>query len=561
MEKSSSSLKNNPKFLSLILGLSMLFVGICGISYEYTFSKLASDILGDSVKQWAIIIGLMMLFMGIGADLQKYLPDELNVDHFIILEVLLGLLGGLGPTLTLYAFGTFQSHFILVHYFFICAIGLMIGLEIPLLTRVNEKTLPSLKHNLGLILKMDYIGSFIGALVWIFVLPRFFNLLEISFFLGIINAGVALFTWYWFKDWMKYPVIIPVVALGVIFVLIIGIMNGEKLAITAEQKLFKDPIIYTKTTPYQRIVFTESHTGNLYCYINGKLQFASLDERIYHEFMVHPVLANAQSRKNILVLGGGDGLAVREILKYDDVESVTLVDIDPEMTDLARNFPGLTKLNNNSLNTGKVKILRPEGVSRGEKVKLVQVGQEFFRRQDYSDDIELNIVNLDAVQFAKSIPGIFDIIIMDFPDPYSLTLSKLYSKEFYGLLKNKLAFEGLIIQQSSSPVFAKEAFLIIGRTYLSAGFSAVPLHHTVPSFGVWGWWVAGHEERFSGKALRKKLSNVSNIPAKARYITKELIQGSLFFGKGQLESEYTDINKILDDRIFRYYLSAWQQLQ
>jgi spermidine synthase len=561
MEKSSSISKTNPRFLSLILGVSMLFVGICGISYEYTFSKLASDILGDSVKQWAIIIGLMMLFMGIGADLQKYFPDELNVDNFIILEILLGLLGGIGPTVTLYAFGAIPSHFILVHYFFICAIGLMIGLEIPLLTRVNQKTLPSLKHNLGLILKMDYIGSFIGALVWIFVLPRFFNLLEISFFLGIINTAVALFTWYWFKDWMKYPVVIPVLGLGVIIILIIGILNGEKLAITAEQKLYKDPIIYTKTTQYQRIVFTESHNGNLYCYINGNLQFSSLDERIYHEFLVHPVLATAQSRKNILVLGGGDGLAVREILKYNDVQTVTLVDIDPEMTHLAKTFPRLTQLNNNSLNTGKVSVLNPGGVSKGEKVKLHQVGQGFFRRQLQSDEIKLNIVNLDAFQFAKSIPGIFDIIIIDFPDPNSLTLSKLYSKEFYSLLKNKLSFEGMIIQQSSSPVFANEAFLIIGRTYASSGFSAVPLQHTVPSFGVWGWWVAGHAERFSNRALKEKISHVTNIPASVNYITEELIKGSLFFGKGQLETKKTDINKILDDRIFRYYLNAWKQYQ
>ncbi|MBT4289346.1 MAG: polyamine aminopropyltransferase [Deltaproteobacteria bacterium] len=561
MLKSSSSLKSNPKFLSLILGLSMLFVGICGISYEYTFSKLASDILGDSVKQWAIIIGLMMFFMGVGADLQKYFPDELNVDNFIILEVILGLLGGLGPTITLFAFGALHSHFILVHYFFICAIGLLIGLEIPLLTRVNQKTLPSLKHNLGMILKMDYIGSFIGALVWIFVLPRFFNLLEISFFLGIINVVVALFTWYWFRDWMKYPVLVPIIAIGVIIILIVGIINGEKLAITAEQKLYKDPIVFTKTTPYQRIILTESQTGNLYCYINGNLQFASLDEHIYHEFLVHPVLATAHSRKNILVLGGGDGLAVREILKYKDVQSVTLVDIDPEMTDLARNYPRLRELNQNSLNTGKVKIVKPEGITKGEKVKLDQIGKGFFRRQHHFDEVELNIINLDAFQFVKSIQGIFDIIVIDFPDPNSLTLSKLYSKEFYGLLKNKLAFEGLIIQQSSSPTFAREAFLIIGRTYQSAGFSTVPIHHTVPSFGDWGWWVSGHEERFSATALKHKLENISNLPTTVNYITKELVQGSLFFGKGQLETDQTDINKILDDRVFRHYLKAWKQFQ
>lgn len=561
MQKTTAISQANPKTLALVLGLSMLFVGICGISYEYTFSRLGSDILGDSVKQWAVTIGLMMLFMGIGADLQKYLPDELNVDHFIFLEVLLGLAGGIGPTVSLYTFGHFHNHFILFHYFFICAIGLMIGLEIPLLTRVNQKTAPSLKHNLGLILKMDYIGSFLGAIIWVFLLPLFFNVLEISFFLGMINVGVAIFTWVWFRHWMKYPRTILIFAVCVSLLLLAGLLNGKKITITAEQKLYQDTIIHTRTSPYQRIVVTQNRSGDYNLYINGHLQFSSIDEHIYHEFLVHPVMSATSVHKKVLILGGGDGLAVREVLKYKGVESVTLVDIDPAMTTLASTLPELVKLNRGSLLNQKVGTQEPSGVSQGEKINITQQGQGFFRRHKQFNEISVHVVNLDAYQFVASISGIYDVIIIDFPDPNNPSLSKLYSREFYTLLKEKLAFDGLLIQQSSSPSAAKEAFLIIGRTMSAAGFTSIPIHHTVPSFGDWGWWIAGHQERFGEKGLSERIRNGRLPLDETNYLTRDLIRSSLHFGKGSLKTDNQDISSILDDRIFRYYQKAWQMLQ
>lgn len=554
--KEFESKQRNPKVLVAVLGISMLFVGICGISYEYTFSRLASDIMGNSVKQWAIIIGLMMLFMGIGADLQKYFPDEYNVDNFILLEIMLGLLGGIGPSLTLHAFGSIHQHFVLVHYFFICSIGLLIGLEIPLLMRVNQVTVPSLKHNLGLILKMDYIGSFIGALVWVFLLPRLFNVLEISFFLGIINVSVALFAWYWFYPWMRFPKLVPIIGVGVMVVLWVGIINGEKIITHAEQKLYRDPIVFTATTTYQRIVITKSHAGNFYFYINGHLQFSSIDEHIYHEFLVHPVMSVLNNRKNILVLGGGDGLAVREILKYPDVESITLVDIDPTMTELAATSPELVALNNGSLVHAKVKIAEPGGIDEGIKIRLSQKGQGHFRRHQSFEEAEVHVYNIDAYAFVQNISGIYDAIIIDFPDPNNHDLAKLYSLEFYSLLKNKLAMDGLLIQQSSTPSLAKEVFLTVGRTMKAAGLSALPIHQHVPSFGDWGWWIAGHKESYGGETLKNTLESDHAIPANVRYITSELIKGSLLFGKNSLNSDLQDVNSLLDKKIYHHYEKA-----
>lgn len=558
---SSKAKSRNPRALVAVLGFSMLVVGICGISYEYTFSRLASDIMGNSVKQWAIIIGLMMFFMGVGADLQKYFPDRLNVDNFILIEIILGLLGGIGPTLTLNAFGSFHQHFILIHYFFICSIGLLIGLEIPLLTRVNQMTVPSLKHNLGLILKMDYIGSFLGALVWVFILPRFFNILEISFFLGIVNVSVALFAWFWFHPWMHYQRLIPTLGIIVMTILWGGILNGKKLITHAEQKLYRDPIIFTKTSTYQRIVMTENRAGDLYFYINGHLQFSSADEHIYHEFLVHPVLSVLSHRKRVLILGGGDGLAAREVLKMNDVASITLVDIDPAMTELARTHPRLVKLNQGSLSQAEVKVDSPGGIEMGPAIKLKQSGKGHFRRQRTHDEVTVHLYNIDAYEFVQTISGLYDAIIIDFPDPNNHELAKLYSLEFYALLKKKLAYGGLLVQQASTPARAKEVFLMVGRTLEAAGLTSVPLHHYVPSFGDWGWWIAGDQEVYSEQRLKQLLRSIDELPEGVRYLTPELIESSLVFGRGALHPESREINRLLDKQIFEAYEQALSRYQ
>src|SRR3989339_74598 len=358
------------KRLSLVLGLSMLFVGVCGLSYEYSFSKLASDVLGNATKQWALVIGVMMLFMGLGADLQKYLSDQNLVDRFIGLEILLGIVGGWGITLSWYVFGQWHDAFVLVHYGLIALVGLLIGLEIPLLTRVNETCLPSLKENLGMILKMDYIGSFLGALIWVYLLTKYFNLLEITYLLGLINLAVALAALWFFRDFVKYPRRLAMLGGLAMLALGIGFWQGEPLRLALEQRLFKDPIILAKTTPYQRILLTKNLRGELDCYINGHLQFSSRDEWIYHEFLVHPALRAIENPKRVLVLGGGDGLAVREILKYPSIEQIDLVDLDPAMTDLAQTQPDLVKLNQGAFQNAKTKLLASQGVSPGESYLL-----------------------------------------------------------------------------------------------------------------------------------------------------------------------------------------------
>jgi len=552
--------QRHAKKLSAMLGASMLLIGVCGLSYEYSFSRLATSILGDSTKQWALVIGVMMFFMGIGADAQKYFSQEKLLERFIFLEIMLGLVGGFGPSLSLYIFGAWHDLFVVVHYLLIAAVGFLIGIEIPLLVRINQVALPSLRENLGLILKMDYIGSFIGAVVWVFVLPHFLDLLEIPYLLGLINASVGLATLVVFRHHIQKPK--GLYALGGLACLFLasGLTFGTPIRLHLEQRLFKDPVIYSETSQYQHIVFTENKQGRTDLYINGHLQFSSADEHIYHEFLVHPVMGALPEAKHILVMGGGDGLAVRELLKYPQITDVTLVDLDPKMVHLAKTFGPLVKLNQGSLNQPKVAVKAPLGTAAGDTYRLNETGQGFFRQHKKPAQVQLHALHLDAFQFAQSAPGRYDAIILDFPDPNDPDLSKLYSLEFYQQLKQLLVPGGLMIQQSTSPAAAISAFEIIGKTMQTAGFSVLALHHPVPSFGDWGFWVAGHAENYGNLGLKQKLSELQ-LPSNVRYLTQPLVNGAQAFGKGQLNLEKTAVNRLLQDNLFQAYQGAWERLQ
>jgi len=204
----------------------------------------------------------------------------------------------------------------------------------------------------------------------------------------------------------------------------------------------------------------------------------------------------------------------------------------------------------------KVKAGPGSGIIKGPKRRLIRSGVGHFRRQRSHEEIEVHLYNIDAYTFVQNISGIFDVIVIDFPDPNSEELAKLFSLEFYSLLKNKLTMDGILIQQSSTPARAKEVFLIVGRTMKAAGMECIPIHQFVPTFGDWGWWIAGHRERFSEHTLRKLVTSPGELPDDVRYITRELINSSVLFGKNALKSTNQDINTLLDKRIYYYYEKA-----
>lgn len=537
--------------------LMTFIMGGCGIAYEYTFSKLSSDLMGNSVHQWAITIGLMMFFMGIGSDLQKHIEDKGIFDKFIIFEIMLAVIGAFGPVLLLYVFGVSREHYVLVQYGSIVSVGFLIGLEIPILSRINEEFAPELKVNLGGILRMDYVGAFAGALAWVFILPRFFSLTQMSFVLGIFNLICAMLALIYFSRLAERRNLLASITLICLAALSYGLYKAPAWTSHAEQRLFQDPVIFSSTTRYQHIVLTQSSKGHLYCYINGNTQFSSFDEHIYHEMLVIPAMEIASSHDKVLILGGGDGLALREVLKYPDVKEVTLVDLDPKMTELARDNEAMAKLNNYSLRDAKVNIVENGALKEIEGTQTITVPDRtnWFAKGE-SPVAEISLVNLDASLFIDQITGSYDVIIIDFPDPNNLELSKLYSRGFYQRVRQKLDRDGIIVQQSTSPVYSREAFLCIGRTIEAAGFHTLPFHENVPTFGEWGFWVGVRNDHPRGNYMKASLEGVQEIAVSTRYTTPDIIRSSLVFGKGSLETKETEINTIVRNVIFRYYAKA-----
>jgi len=346
--------------------------------------------------------------------------------------------------------------------------------------------------------------------------------------------------------------------LSVSCLLAFGLAKSNDWAFHAEQKLFRDRIVFTETTPYQHIVVTQSQSGAMRCYINGHIQFSATDEHIYHENLVHPALSLAKDPQRVLILGGGDGLAVREVLKHSSVKEIVLVDLDPAMTNLAANHPLFTTLNDQSLRSPKVNIIRAQGTTLGESYQLEIPNQRRVEFENPTENVpSLSIINIDAVSYANTTDTQFDVIICDFPDPSSPELAKLYSLRFYGELKKRLAPDGYLVQQSTSPYRAKEAFLCIGRTMKEAGLAPVPYHDHVPSFGEWGWWIASHRSIQPSVALRSKLRDIKDLPDNIRYLTPELIISSLSFGKEALLTTEQDITTTSHSAVLNHYLNGW----
>jgi spermidine synthase len=544
---------------SFILYLTTFIMGGCGIAYEYTLSRVAADLLGNSARQWALVIGAMMFCMGIGADLQKRLNDKLLIDKFIAAEILLGILGGLGPLALLFTYGLAPAYYIIIQYTFICSIGLLLGFELPLIARLNSVYTQQLKVNLGKVLKMDYIGALAGALLWVFLLPRFFTLIESAFVLGLMNLCAAAILLLYFNTGITLKRRLWIFFIAALVLLSFSFYKARTWTATAEQYLYRDRIIFSKTTRYQHIVLTRSRSDEICCYINGSLQFNSIDEHIYHENLVHPAFTLVPKPRRVLILGGGDGMAAREILKYKSVKEIVLCDLDPEMTGLARTDPILTRLNRNSLSSAKIKVLENHGLKELPEKEQILVANQKKRFGSRPEPVaKVTVINLDAAALLENLAGKFDIIIIDFPDPNNEELAKLYSRTFYRRLADRLAMDGVFVQQATSPFHAREAFLCIGRTIRAAGLSAVPYHDNVPSFGEWGWWLGGHRERWSPASLKKELKNVSELKVETRYLSPEMMHASLDFGKDQLISDECEINTLVNHKIFTYYLMGWQ---
>jgi hypothetical protein len=322
----------NPRTATLLLAVTMFFTGAAGLVNEYVLATVSTYVLGNSVEQFSMVIATMLLAMGAGSWAQRFISDDRIVEKFVFIELALSVLGAFAPTLLYGSFAYVEDHFALVQYSLIVGIGFLVGFEIPIVIRLNGRFSESLKVNIATVYGLDYLGAFVAALLWSRYLIKEFPLTETSFLVSGCNLFVAILTYAYFArcGWVKRP-LVPAIAIGLsVVALAYGFHQNRDWSLHFEQKMYADPIVKAETTKYQRIVVTRNKKLDDYrLYLNGNLQFSSTDEKRYHEALIHPALSAHPNPKRVLVLGGGDGMAVREILKYPSVETVTLVDLDP----------------------------------------------------------------------------------------------------------------------------------------------------------------------------------------------------------------------------------------
>jgi MFS family permease len=362
---------------------SVLLIAASGLIYELVAGTLASYLLGDSVTQFSTVIGTYLFAMGIGAWLSRFVTRGVAA-RFILIELMVGLIGGFSSALLFLAFA-FTDSFRLVLYALVVAIGTLVGLEVPLLMRILKDRY-EFKDVVAHVLTFDYLGALGASLLFPIVLVPHLGLVRSALLFGLVNTAVAFWTTFLLRQSVKRPRGLRLTSAAVIVVLLAGMAYADRILEIGEGNIYADEIVLSKTTAYQRIVIT-AWKDDLRLFLNSNLQFSSRDEYRYHEALVHPGLAALPSARHVLVLGGGDGLAVREILKHPHVEDVTLVDLDPEMTKLFSSHPELRRLNHDSLKDPRVRkaismaINRPaivEKVMEGEAVPAGQLIPDFL---------------------------------------------------------------------------------------------------------------------------------------------------------------------------------------
>lgn len=503
-------------FSAPIVYLSILVIAVCGIIYELIIGAVSSYLWGDSVFYFSVTIGLYMSAMGLGAFLSKFVRHAL-FDFFVLSESLIGLVGGTSALMLFWVYAN-SDWYELGLVGITLLIGLLVGIEIPLLIRILE-TQNSLRQNVAHVLTYDYIGGLIGALAFPLLFLPALGLMRTALVLGLSNLAVAVLNFVRHRAYLKYFGVQVVLALMIGCGLVMLIWQAPALEEALEQRLYRDKVILSRQTAYQHLTLTQWH-HDVRLFINGGLQFSSLDEYRYHESLVHIPLASVPHAQKVLILGGGDGMAAREVLKHAAIKQIDLVDLDPEMTRLFKQEPLLVNLNKNSLNSPILKI--------------------------HHDD---------AYKFVEQDQNFYDVIIVDLPDPSHTALAKLYSQGFYSLLKHRLSVNGVIVTQSTSPYFAREAYWCIHKTMQAAGLKVLAYQTEVPSFGNWGFQLASQQALDPQKlALAKGL--------KLKFLNQGILAGLFLLPQDlYLPLKEIEVNTLVHPVLLTYYQRGWNGIR
>lgn len=451
----------------IVLALSVGAISICGIIYQLIVGTVSTYLLGNSTYQFSMTIGLFMSAYGLGAFVSTRIQRHL-LDYFVLTELLIGLLGGLSAFILFYLYASVGGLFVVGRIALILVLGTLVGLEIPLLIRIVEDLRKNLRMTVGQIMGFDYLGALLGGVGFPLVLLPMWGLIGSSFLIGLFNVLVAVVVLVVFRTHLRWKHFLWGLSLASIVLLTVAFMAARPLERFVERELYSDPIVYLEQTPYQKVVLTKSRE-DFRLFLDGSLQFSSKDEYRYHEALVHPAASRLKRLEHVLVLGGGDGLALRELGRYaefspDHIGQITLVDLDPAVVRLAKERPELTQLNENAFANLPVEV----------------------RNEDAFNFVGNILQNQETQRY--------DLILVDLPDPHHESLAKLYSVSFYQNLRRVLKDNGLMAVQIGSPFFANRSFWSAAQTIEAAGFVVRPYHINVPSFGEWGFALAAHEE-------------------------------------------------------------------
>lgn len=517
---------------------SVFIIAICGILYELLISTISSYFQGSSVLHFSIVIGLFLSFMGVGSFFSKYIKSDLAA-WFIRFELVLSLVGGCSAFFLYFAF-SLTPYYYGVAFTLIAILGAMIGIEIPILTRIVRQY-GTLKDVLANVLSFDYLGALIASLAFPLLLLPLFGTMRTAFAIGLLNLVVAYLNTRLFREELRrfQAFILTEVLIGCL--LIAGFAFSFQINSFYEHFLYRDEVVLSKQSSYQNIVLTRWNK-DIRLFLNGNLQFASVDEHRYHEALVHVPMNATTHREKVLVLGGGDGLAAREILKYQDVVRIDIVDLDAAVTDLAKNHPVFRQLNQQSF-----------------------------------DHPKIHVINEDAYKFVEKSSDVYNVVIIDLPDPSSESLAKLYTKEFYQLIQKRLAADGVVVSQSTSVYFAPDAYWCIHNTLQTVLPATIAYHAYVPTFGDWGFNLAlnasvpslqdnSHKETaielYKSQLVKTLQLQIENFDQDQplKYLNKNIIP-SLFEFAEDRKARITPINQLQSPSVLKLYEKNWNEIR
>ncbi|HEY8544416.1 MAG TPA: polyamine aminopropyltransferase [Acidimicrobiales bacterium] len=487
----------------------------CGLVYELGLLNLAGVLVGSSVRTSSLVLGVFVCAMGAGSVLSKPLAAR-PLAAFVGVEAGLALVGGVSGPALYAAFAWFEVYEPAALGFAV-AIGGLIGAEIPLLMAlIGRLRAARASDDAADIMAADYLGALVAGAAFPFVLVPAFGLVRTSLVAGLLNVVLAGGAVAAVGTTRRRGLVAAGALVPAALVMVLAVWRVGDWVVTVRQRLYDDPIVHTEQTTYQEIVVTRSTDGrDLRLFLDGDLQFSSVDEYRYHEALVHPAMAGRHEQ--VLVLGGGDGLVAREVLRYPDVERLVQVELDPAMTDLARDLGLLAAVNEGALDDPRVELVHDDAFTW--TAERARAGDERF-----------------------------DVVVVDFPDPDRLDLVRLYSEEMYRAIAAVLAPEGRVVVQAGSPYFAREAFWSVERTVAAAGLATLPYHVDVPSFGDWGFVLASREPP----------APTVDPGVETRFLTDDVLAAARVFGADVAPVE-VEVNTIDNPVLAEYTDRGWSQ--